>query len=266
MARFDRVIPPGGEGAITLEVDTSDEQEFIHKIARVLINDPETPEFTIGIKGNVWTPISVIPKHLRLTGFFDETFGTIVCLKGHKPEPLEVELVSVSIPDKVAVSLKKTENGNGCAWQLLVDNKVSQEATYKGDIKLSTNYPEKSELSVRISVNVMLSVETRPKVLDFGRLMEEHLQQIKTSGASVRRSVDVIFNKGTDPKIDKADLENSLFKVVNVSEEHPGRIYRIQVEPRWEKLKKGVNTDRLKIRTNQKGAKPLEVPIVFEIL
>jgi hypothetical protein len=96
--------------------------------------------------------------------------------------------------------------------------------------------------------------------------MEEHLQQLKTSAASVGRSVDVIFNKGVDLKIDDVDVENSLFRVVNISEKTPGRIYRIQIQPLWEKLKKGINTDKLKIRTNQKDTELLEVPIVFEIL
>lgn len=266
MARFDRTIPPGGEGIITLEVDTKDEQGAIHKTARVFSNDPNISGLTIGIKGNVWAPIHVMPKHLRLTGFLNEKIATIVGIKSQMQAPLELKLISVSIPDKVDVSLKETEKEDPFDWQLLVENKVNQETTYRGEIKLSTNYPEAPELVIQIAGNLRLSVETRPRVLHFGRLMDEHFQQLKTSRASVGRPVDVISNKAVDLKIEDVDFKNGLFKVINVSEKQSGQIYRVQIEPFWEKIKKGVNTDTLEITTNQNDSRSLEVPVILEIL
>ena len=39
MASFDKAIPPGGEGKITLSVDTRGYQGKIHKTARIFTND-----------------------------------------------------------------------------------------------------------------------------------------------------------------------------------------------------------------------------------
>jgi hypothetical protein len=66
-------------------------------------------------------------------------------------------------------------------------------------------------------------------------------------------------------KIEKAELEKSLFKVV-IKQVQAGRTVQLMVEPILEKVKKGPNSDRLKIYTNQKDHQMLDVPISFEIL
>jgi len=264
VARFDRTIPPGGEGKITLELNTKDKQGTIHQTARVFSNDPKTSELTIGMKGNVWTPIHLSPKYARLTGVLGEKTKAIIRLRSQKQEPLTLKLVSVSIPDKVDVELRETEKGK--AWELQVDNKVNGQTNYTGQIKLMTNYPEKPELTIRISGNIRPSVEARPRVINFGRISEDRVQQFKTKGAQMRRPVTVILNKGADLEIKSTDLESSFFKVVDMKEIQPGRMYQIQIEAMLEKLDRGINTDRLKIHTNQKGTEILEVPIRFEVL
>ena len=264
MARFDRTIPPGGEGTIALELNTKDKQGKIHQTARVFTNDPKTPELTIGMKGNVWAPVHIKPKHAHLKGTLGEKTGTVVRLKGQKEEPLTVKFVSVSIPDKVDVDLKEEEKGR--TWDLHVNNKITQATNYKGLIKLSTNYPEKPELTIRVSGHIRPSLEARPKILNFGRMSKGRVQELKTKGATMRRPVTVILNKGMDLKISDADLDGSAFKIVDRREIRPGRMYQLQVEAMLEKLDKGVNTDRLKIYTNQEESKVLEIPVRFEIM
>lgn len=264
MARFDRTIPPGGEGKITLQLNTKDKQGTIHQTARVFSNDPKIPQLTIGMKGKVWTPIHVHPKYISLTGTLGDKIGTVVRLKGQKEGPLTLKIASVSIPDKVDVELKETEKGR--TWELEVDNKVSQQTNYTGQVKLTTNYSEKPELVIRVSGNIRPSVEARPKALSFGRLSEDRVRQLKTKGTPMRRPVTVILNKGPDLKINDVYVEKSLFKVVGMRELQPGRMYQIQIEAVLEKLTKGKNTDKLKIQTNQKDAGVLEVPVRFEIL
>ena len=126
MARFDRSIPPGGEGKITLEVRTKGYQGKLHKKARVLSNDPKHPQVIIGLKGNVWVPINVNPRYVRLRGTEDEEVHGVVNLQGKKKEPMVVELASVSIPKRVDVQLKEIEKGR--TYQLTVKNKVKGEA------------------------------------------------------------------------------------------------------------------------------------------
>jgi len=146
-----------------------------------------------------------------------------------------------------------------------IKNKVEGEATYAGQVKLTTNYPEKPELMIRVSGNVRGPLEVRPKVLSFGRMSEERLQQLKENKRFLRRPVTVVLNKGNDLKVNKVELEKSLFKAVP-KPMRQGRMVQILVEPVLEKLEKGLNADRLKIFTNQKDYEVVEVPIRFEVL
>jgi hypothetical protein len=66
-------------------------------------------------------------------------------------------------------------------------------------------------------------------------------------------------------KIEKVELEKSLFKA-STKPVKPGLMTKIMVSPILEKLKKGANLDRLKIYTNQKDRKVIEVPIRFDLL
>jgi hypothetical protein len=263
VARFDRTIPAGGEGTITLEVKTKGYESNLHKTARVISNDPKASELTIGIKGKVWAPIQLDPRYAGLTGFLGEKIQKILRLRAATEKPLIVKLASVSIPEKVDVELKEMEQGR--TWELKVENKVNQETRYAGQVKLTTNYSEKPEMVIRIIGNVRPLVEVMPKGLNFGRLSEEQLKQLAKSGELIRRPVTVVLNKGNDLKVNKLELKNSLFGVVS-TEIKPGRTVQLQVQALLGRLKKGPNEDLLKIYTNQKYAQVLEVPIRFEIL
>jgi hypothetical protein len=263
VAQFDRTIPPGGEGSVTLEVKTKGYQGSFHKTARVFSNDPKKPQVTIGIKGTIWVVIHMKPRSVILRGMCGESIGSVVHLRAEKEEPLIIKLDSVSIPDKVEVELKEIEKGRN--FQLEVKNKVEKEETYRGQVKLTTNYPEKSEIVIRISGHVRATVQVRPKVLDFGWLSQQGLLRIKSGGKVMTRPVRVVLVKGNNLKIEKVELENSLYKAVP-RETQRGRTVQLIVEPFLEKLKKGQNTDVLKIYTNQKENKVLEVPIRLELL
>jgi len=263
VARFDRSIPPGGEGTITLEVNTKGYGGDFHKTARVVSNDPKTPGFTIGMKGKVWTPVQLDPRYANLTGVLGEKIQKVLRLTAAKEKPLVVKLASVSIPEKVGVELKEIEQGR--TWELRVDNKTNQETRYAGLVKLTTNYSERPEIVIRIVGHVRPLVEVMPKALNFGRLSEEQLQQLNEGGEVIRRPITVRLNKGNNLKIDKVELKASLFKVFR-RELKPGRKVQLQVQALLGKLKIGPNEDRLKIYTNQKYAEVLEVPVRFEIL
>ena len=263
MARFDRTIPPGGEGNITLEIKTKGFQGQVHKSARVRSNDPKKPQVTIGLKGKVWAPIIVKPRYVRLRGAEDDETRGVVRIQGDKKEPLVAKLVSVSPPDKIDASLREVEKGR--TYELDVINKVKGAARYTGNLKLTTNYPEKPEIVIRVTGDIRGRLEVRPNVVNFGRMPLARLEELKNHPRGMSRTVAVILNKGNNLKVEKVELEKSLFKV-STDPVRPGLMTKIVVKPVLEKLKKGPNEDRLKIFTNQKGREVLEVPIRFDLL
>ncbi len=263
MARYDRTILPGGEGKITIEVKTDQYRDKILRSAKVFSNDPEQPRVTIALTGNVWAPVRIVPQRVQLNGIVGDTVEHVVRLQGQKKEPLVVKLSSVSIPDKVQVDLKEVEKGR--RYELYVKNAVQGETRYTGKVKLTTNYPERSEILIKVLGNIRPPVEVRPKTVNFGTLSEDRVQMLKNKQVGMRRPVLVILNKGEALKINKAELEKSLFRVVNIRPLQIGRTVQLQIEAVLDKLSKGPNVDLLRIYTNQGDGKVLEVPIQIEI-
>jgi len=262
VARFDRTVPAGGEGTITLEVKTKGYEGNFHKTALVFTNDPKNPEITIGMKGRVWAPIHLNPKYISLTGISGEKIEKVLRMRGEMQEPLIVKVASVSIPDKVEVELTEIEKGR--SWDLRVENRVKTKASYKGQVELTTNYPEKPEIVVPIYGGVRAIIQVRPESLSFGRVSEERLEELKRTGGFMSRPLMVVLNRGNDLEILKVELEKSLFKIVTRQTQH-GRRSQLLVEPILDKLTKGVNEDRLKIYTNYPEHETI-VPISLEVL
>lgn len=262
MARYDRTIPPGGEGKITLEVKTKSYQGNVHKSARVFTNDPKHAQMTIGLKGKVWVPVRVSPHVVHLRGVEGEPVERLVSLEAQKKDPLEVKVASVSIPDKIDVAVKEVQKGR--KFQVTVKNKVTTAANYNGSIKLSTNYPDKPEITVRVSANLRPVLEVRPKIINFGRMSQKRLEELKKRSFGVR-PVTVVLNRGEGLHIDKVEVEKGLFKATS-KDIRPGRVEQVLVEPVFENLKQGKNRDHLKIYTNQKSRPVIDVDVTFEIL
>lgn len=98
MAQFDRTIPPGGEGKITLRVNTSGYEGNVRKTARVYSNDPSTQVETITLSAYVKVPIQLSSKIVFLQGKRAEAAKRTVEVKGGLEKPLKIEPVSSISP------------------------------------------------------------------------------------------------------------------------------------------------------------------------
>jgi hypothetical protein len=264
VARYDRTIPPGEQGKITLELRTKNYKGKIHKTAKVVSNDPKTPEMTIEIAGKLWVPIHISNERVTLRGMVGEEITNTIILKGQKQEPLKLKISSISVPDKVAVQLHRREKDGG--YLLFVSNKLKQEGFYVGDVKLATNYPDEPEIRIQVMGAIMSVLYVRPKVVNFGRVSEKGLKEIKSSGDFfMTRPIMVYLTEGNNLKIKKVEFEKSFFTVTN-QELEPGKRYQLFIKPILDELSKGQNNDLLRIHTNQKDNDMLEIPVHLNIL
>lgn len=246
-----------------MEIATNKDQGQTIKQALVMTNDPNTPRATLGVRGNVWAPIVVVPRGAQLVGVVGENISTVVRLTSDKKEALKLTVVSVSEPDKVTVNLAELEKGR--VYELRLENLRSQPGRYKGEVKISTNYPEKPDLVIPILGYIKQVIGLRPTTLSFGRLSKEMLRKLITRGRFMRRPLIVVLNAGKDLKIDNVETQKKLYKMVDIREMQPGRMFQLNIEANLQKLSEGENIDLLKIHTNQEGHKVVEVPVRFEI-
>ena len=80
MASFDKAIPPGGEGKISLVVRTEGRSGELLKSARILSNDPLKPSSTIHIKALIKSPIYVSPSSVYLYGNEGQQISRVISI------------------------------------------------------------------------------------------------------------------------------------------------------------------------------------------
>jgi len=214
------------------------------------------------MKGKVWVPIHINPRVVRLRGVEGDDIAQVVHIKGEKKEPLNVEILSNTIPDKLDLELNKAGKDN--SYDLKVTNRVKKEKNYIGKIKLKTNYLEKPEILIQVVGYINSNVLVRPRVLIFKPLPEKQINSLKKS-KKPSRSVLVFLNKGNNLTIEKIAMQSSLF-TVDIKEIQKGRRVALLIEPIFEKLKKGLNTDYLRIFIQTEKPKVVVVPIRIKVL
>ncbi len=247
-----------------MELQTSDHEGELYKKARVTTNDPENQTLVIGLKGVIWVPVHMRPPQAHLRGVVGEPVEKKVIIEGSKGKPLSVELTSVTIPEMIEVDLKEVEKD--LTYEMAIKNKMEAGGVYNGWIRLKTNYPEKPELFCGVSGQIGLPVEVSPKTIHFGTIRERQMPVLQENATSFKRAIVIVLNKGEGLTVDRWESEESLYRVDRIEEIEPGRKVRLFVEPILDKVRKGKNTDRLKIYTNQNHGEMIEVPLQFEVL
>jgi hypothetical protein len=145
---FDRAIPPGGEGKITLQVNTAGFQGPIDKSARVYSNDPANGEVTLRLKAVVQVPILVTPKYVYISGSAEKPITRIVEIKAELDKPLEITPGEFNLEQKVHFKIEEIEKGR--KYQVRFESIPGPPQSFQGFLKLKTNYTEKAEMTIWI--------------------------------------------------------------------------------------------------------------------
>lgn len=149
MASFDRSIPPGGEGKITLTVDTRGYEGNIHKTAVVYTNDPKMARFTLGVRAFVHVPISVKPRYVRFHGREDVEVTKSVEITAGLDKPLTLEPGQSNLEGKLTYKIVEIDKGR--KFRVYFTNIPGGVGAYMGFLNLKTNYNEKPVVNIRIS-------------------------------------------------------------------------------------------------------------------
>jgi len=148
VARFDRTIPPGGEGKITLRIKTRGYEGDIRKKATVYTNDPRKNVEVLTIKAFVKVPIHLSPRYVYLRGTADREITKTVRVRAGENKPLKLEPSHFSLSKQVTYSIEEVEAGR--EFRIHFTSIPNIVGTYRGFLKLKTNYPERPEISIRV--------------------------------------------------------------------------------------------------------------------
>lgn len=155
VADYERTIPPGGQGQITLAIKPYSVLRQFRKETRVWTNDPDRSEFSLVLTGTAKPFIEIQPSHIvRLRGAPGNNVQGEVRFTSHLPGPFEITNFRTNIPDKIDVSLKPVEPGK--VYVLEVKNKAQNSGPYAGLIELNTTSKERPRLIVRVFGEIYL--------------------------------------------------------------------------------------------------------------
>lgn len=148
MARFDRAIPPGGEGNITLKIRTRGYQGKIRKSARVKTNDPNQKQIVLRVKGTVQSAVHVSTRYIQLRGKPDDPVTRVVQVKAELKRPLQLIPDQFTLKGKVSYHIEEIEKGKQFAIRFTTI--PGPTVHYRGILRLKTNYPEKPVITFLI--------------------------------------------------------------------------------------------------------------------
>ncbi len=159
VASYDRTIPPGGQGEVTLSIKPYSVMHQFRKGTRVFSNDPEHSEFELVLTGNAKPFIEIQPSHIiRLRGAPGDHLQGQVRFTSHLPGPFQITGYRTNIPDKIDVQLKTVEPGR--VYVLEVQNKTQNSRPYAGLVELNTTSEKRPRLIVRVFGEISLPSST----------------------------------------------------------------------------------------------------------
>jgi len=148
VAYFDKAIPPGGEGKIRLSVRTGGRQGKISRNARVYSNDPAKGMVRLGIMAFIRPVIRLSPPKVYLYGKEQQSIAKVVEVRAGLDMPLTLTAGQFNLPEKLTFMIMEVEAGR--MFRIRFTSIPGPPQTYRGFLKLMTNYPEKPEITIWI--------------------------------------------------------------------------------------------------------------------
>jgi hypothetical protein len=146
---YDKTIPPGGQGEITLTIKPYSVIHQFKKVTKVRLNDPQQPLVNLTMSGTALPFIEIQPSHIvRLKGAPGEQVQGQVRFISHLPVPWKITEFRTTIPDKIAVTLRPEVPDK--VYVLEVRSTGSQSGPYAGLVELFTTSKERPRMIVRV--------------------------------------------------------------------------------------------------------------------
>lgn len=147
MARFDRAIPPGGEGTITMKIDLKGFMGYVKKSSTVESNDPQNPRLVIAMVGRARPFILIQPSvSVSFRNAPGESGEKVVDLITNS-DPFHVISVTNGVEGKASYRLETVEDGRH--YRITVVN-LLEKGRYGGAITVHTDMERKPKLTIYV--------------------------------------------------------------------------------------------------------------------
>ena len=262
MVRYDRTIPPGGVGQVTLQVNTTGYQGKITKSAQVTTNDPRQRKSKIYLAMNVRTYIIVKPgSKILLRGTVGEDIRRVVSIRPIDDQPLEITKVQSNLGSAIDYKLNRKDDSH--QYELEVVSKATDRKTASGYITLHTNHPKKKVVKLSVHIRIRPELEAWPNTVTF----QQGTQSGSTSKEN-KRVLTVLNTRGKNFRILELSYNKAYFQVHSLGQDDKAaRRHKLEVVALMDKLPGGrVHfQDFLTIKTDSTQARELRIPLTIRL-
>ena len=262
MVRYDRAIPPGGVGQVTLQVNTSGFQGKVTKSAQVTTNDPSQRNSRIYLSIDVRAHILVEPgSKIMLQGIVGDDIQRVIHIRSAENQPFEITRIDSNLRSVIDYQLSRKDDSS--EYDLQVVSKASEEKTTSGFLTLYTNHPKKKIIKLSVHLRVKPEIQIWPSRVDFYEALKSGSKKKEN-----KRVLMVMNNRGMNFKIKELNYNRDYFQVRSLAKnDNPASRYQFEVVPLVDSLPAGrlEFQDTLTIRTDSARAGELEVPLSIRI-
>ncbi|UCE52168.1 MAG: hypothetical protein JSV31_23350 [Desulfobacterales bacterium] len=150
MTRYDRVIPPGGMGTVTLTIDTSRVIGEFQKRAVVWSNDLERRSIALYLTGVVKPFISLEPGgYVGLWGVKGQVPKEHIEIINNHKEPIRIIGIENDLPEQIRWHLEELKPGY--LYRLEVEDISNKAGEYTGHLYVRTDYPQKPKFVIIVN-------------------------------------------------------------------------------------------------------------------
>ncbi|MBW1734906.1 MAG: hypothetical protein JRJ09_08280 [Deltaproteobacteria bacterium] len=153
MTWYDRVIPPGGTGKVTVKIDSTSIRGEFRKKALVWSNDPERLSVALYLQGEVRPHISLDPgNYIPLSGVKGKTDPGYVEIINNHSDPVEILGIDNDLPHRVRWRLEEIKPG--FVYRLEVRDISTQTGDYTAHLTIRTSNPQKPQLPLIVKGDI----------------------------------------------------------------------------------------------------------------
>jgi hypothetical protein len=149
-------IPPGGEGKITVTVDTYGYSEKpLFQTIDIFTNDPTNPKLQVSVQGAVEKFANIIPNKVRLSGKANDAITAVVQIVPLPKYPFKI--IKHEVKEGLHMRYKfeeKTENGT-TTYLISIENTKKDPGLYKDVILLKTDSAVRPEIQIPVTGNIL---------------------------------------------------------------------------------------------------------------
>jgi len=262
VVRYDRTIPPGGVGQVTLQVNTSGFQGRLTKNAQVTTNDPRQRNSKIYLSIDVRAHIIVEPgPKIMLRGIVGDDIRSVVHIRSSENQPFEITRIETNLQSMIDYKLNRKDGSS--QYNLEVVSKVSEQKTASGFLTLHTNHPKKQVVKLSVHLRVKPEIQVWPNRVDF---FEGSKSGIKKKES--KRVLIVMNNRGKSFMVKEFKYNKDYFQVRSLANnDEPASRYQFEVVPLVDSLPAGrlEFQDTLTIKTDSAKAGELKIPLSIRL-